>query len=339
MNISAIIPVYNAEKYLEKAVHSALQFDVVKEVILVEDASPDNALAICKALAAQETRVKLYQHPNLENKGAGASRNLGMEKATMEYIAFLDADDYFLPNRFDREIKHWNSKGGFEGMYSAIGVHFYTEVSRENFCEKFNIPPTAADQYLTTMKSGVAPQDLFLALNNVAGHQAEGYFSLDGLTLNRKKLVMHQLKFEESLRLHQDTVFIYQCAYYLLLRDGNVQQAVSIRGVHDENRITGSNPKKTYHTRFLMYQAFYDWAEQENITPVLLRYYYQKHYFQMRKGNLINKWVVYIKLIFGEKQFFKVKEARSIHYDLFQNNYLQKLYNAFYVRINRKLAN
>src|SRR5690606_16621737 len=95
VNISVIIHVYNAEKYLEKAVKSALKFDVVTEVILVEDRSPDNAYQICKDLASSNDRVKLYTHPNNENRGAGASRNLGLEKAIGNYIAFLDADDFY----------------------------------------------------------------------------------------------------------------------------------------------------------------------------------------------------------------------------------------------------
>src|SRR5690554_3354498 len=103
MNISVIIPVYNAELFLRKAVESALQFKEVKEVLLIEDGSPDNALSICKELTIEDNRVKLLQHPNNENRGAGASRNLGLKNASQDYIAFLDADDFFLPNRFEKD--------------------------------------------------------------------------------------------------------------------------------------------------------------------------------------------------------------------------------------------
>ena len=53
MNISIILPVYNAACFLEKAVDSALQFPEVKEVLLIEDCSPDNSLEICKKLVAK----------------------------------------------------------------------------------------------------------------------------------------------------------------------------------------------------------------------------------------------------------------------------------------------
>lgn len=97
MKISVIIPVYNAEEFVSQAVESALQFDEVHEVILVEDKSPDNALQVCTQLAEKHTRVRLYQHPDKGNHGAGPSRNLGIEKSTGDFIAFLDADDYFRP--------------------------------------------------------------------------------------------------------------------------------------------------------------------------------------------------------------------------------------------------
>src|SRR5687767_10956534 len=103
MKISVIIPVYNAEKYVTQAVESALQFEEVYEVILIEDKSPDNALEVCRQLAEKNDRVKLFQHPDKGNHGAGPTRNLGLENATGDFIAFLDADDYYLPNRFDAE--------------------------------------------------------------------------------------------------------------------------------------------------------------------------------------------------------------------------------------------
>ncbi len=92
MKISIIIPVYNAEKYLERAVKSALNQSETGEVILVEDDSPDNALELCMNLEEEYERVKLFRHPDGKNHGAGASRNLGIEKSDFDFIAFFDVD-------------------------------------------------------------------------------------------------------------------------------------------------------------------------------------------------------------------------------------------------------
>ncbi|MGX5685013.1 glycosyltransferase family 2 protein [Chryseobacterium cucumeris] len=127
MKISVImIPVFNAELYITKAVESALQFSEVFEVLLIEDRSPDNALEICKELAEKHMRVQFFQHPDKENHGAGASRNLGIENAAGDVIAFLDADDYFLPNRFDVEkelFKNPQIEGILKTQYRFTYMH------------------------------------------------------------------------------------------------------------------------------------------------------------------------------------------------------------------------
>ena len=106
LQISVIIPVYNAEKFIRRAVESAVILDVVKEIILVEDNSPDNALTICRKLEREYSKVLVFQHPDGQNRGAAASRNLGIIKASCELIAFLDADDFYLSNRFNAENKN-----------------------------------------------------------------------------------------------------------------------------------------------------------------------------------------------------------------------------------------
>ena len=103
MNISVIIPVYNAEKYIEKAVESVLQFQEVREVLLIDDGSLDRSLEICTSLKQKHPEIKVLTHPQRQNRGVSATRNLGIDKATQEFITFLDADDYWLPNRFDAE--------------------------------------------------------------------------------------------------------------------------------------------------------------------------------------------------------------------------------------------
>src|SRR5688572_18232560 len=100
--VSVIIPVYNAEKYLRNAVESAVNLEEVGEILLIEDNSPDNALQVCLQLEKEYDKVKVHRHPNGENRGAGESRNLGIKKSSFDYIAFLDADDWYLSNRFKR---------------------------------------------------------------------------------------------------------------------------------------------------------------------------------------------------------------------------------------------
>ena len=100
MKVSVIIPVFNAEKFIRKAVESVLDQSETGEILLIEDTSPDNSLKICQELEEKHDRVRLLRHDDLLNHGAGATRNLGIRNAKFDYVAFLDADDFYLKGRF-----------------------------------------------------------------------------------------------------------------------------------------------------------------------------------------------------------------------------------------------
>jgi glycosyltransferase involved in cell wall biosynthesis len=72
---------------------------------LDEDGSPNGGLETCQQLAQQYSKIKLLRHPNGCNMGPSASRNLGIKNAIFEYVAFLDADDYYIRNRFKKTIE------------------------------------------------------------------------------------------------------------------------------------------------------------------------------------------------------------------------------------------
>ena len=93
--VSVIIPVYNAEKWLTQCLTSVcIQTLSAIEIICINDGSHDNSLAILKKFGKQDTRFRIY---NCQNSGAANARNFGLERALGEYVAFLDADDYY-PN-------------------------------------------------------------------------------------------------------------------------------------------------------------------------------------------------------------------------------------------------
>ncbi|MBP7177346.1 MAG: glycosyltransferase family 2 protein, partial [Thermoclostridium sp.] len=131
LSVSIITPVYNAASYIVRAVESALAQPEVREVILVEDCSPDDSLAVCRQLACLYPQVKLFQHPGGVNRGAGPSRNLGIIKSTCPYIAFLDADDFYLPARFSAAQAVFEQHSDCDGVYDAVGMYYEDEASRE----------------------------------------------------------------------------------------------------------------------------------------------------------------------------------------------------------------
>lgn len=98
--LSVILPAYNAERYLEKAVRSVLdQAFSDWELILVDDGSRDGTGALCDRLAGEDSRVQVIHQ---ENGGLSAARNAGITAAAGEYLAFLDADDYLAPAAYEK---------------------------------------------------------------------------------------------------------------------------------------------------------------------------------------------------------------------------------------------
>jgi glycosyltransferase involved in cell wall biosynthesis len=98
---SVIIPAYNAEAFVAQAVRSALQQTERRiEVIVIDDASSDATAEVVSGLAAADPRVRLLR--NASNAGPGAARNVGFAAAQGDWIAVLDADDLFEPERIER---------------------------------------------------------------------------------------------------------------------------------------------------------------------------------------------------------------------------------------------
>lgn len=90
--ISIIVPVYNAEKYIRKCVDSILSQTFKDfELILVNDGSTDKSDSVCEKYAEYDNRVKVFHKPN---GGAGSARNFGLEKASGDWVMFVDADDW-----------------------------------------------------------------------------------------------------------------------------------------------------------------------------------------------------------------------------------------------------
>lgn len=96
--ISVIIPVYNAEKFIKKALFSILiQTFKNFEVICVDDGSTDNSLSIIKEVAKNDKRIRIFTQ---KNSGPAAARNVGLNNAKGEFVSFVDADDFIEPETY-----------------------------------------------------------------------------------------------------------------------------------------------------------------------------------------------------------------------------------------------
>ena len=104
--VSSIIIFLNAERFIEEAIESIFAQSYPKwELLLVDDGSTDRSRDIALNYARKYPgKVSYLEHPNHQNRGMSAARNLGLKHAQGEYIAFLDADDVWLPEKLEQQV-------------------------------------------------------------------------------------------------------------------------------------------------------------------------------------------------------------------------------------------
>src|SRR3954469_7760024 len=103
--VSVVLIFLNEERYLEEAVQSVRDQTMTDwEMILVDDGSTDGSTGLARDLAAKDERIRYVDHPGHENRGMSAPRNLGVSNGAAPYIAFLDSDDVWPPDRLAQQV-------------------------------------------------------------------------------------------------------------------------------------------------------------------------------------------------------------------------------------------
>jgi glycosyltransferase involved in cell wall biosynthesis len=208
--------------------------------------------------------IQLYGHPNGANRGAGASRNLGIRNATGDLICFLDADDYWLPGRLDEAVSILETNTSLDGVYSPAIYRFETQTDLENFK---NMSPL----FGTTQK--IASDQLFeKALNG------ETIFCTNGFIVRKNSLNNLKL-FNESLRRGQDMEMILRMAASLKLVGTHSKKPVAVIRRHKNNRWKPSAEKDELQVGLDVFQTLYQWSVQFDIcdryrTIIIKRYFF-----------------------------------------------------------------
>ncbi|MBW4602816.1 MAG: glycosyltransferase [Calothrix sp. FI2-JRJ7] len=116
--VSVIIPVYNAEKYVAATVDSVLSQTYQNfEILIIDDGSLDGSIEICRQF--KDSRIKIIHQAN---RGLPGARNTGIRHAQGDYIAFVDADDIWTPDKLEKHVKHLDNSPtvGISFCYSAF---------------------------------------------------------------------------------------------------------------------------------------------------------------------------------------------------------------------------
>lgn len=225
--ISVIIPVFNAERFIRRAIESAISQPEVAEIVVVDDGSTDSSVKIVNELASSSVkRIVVARHQDGANHGAGASRNLGISRAACCWIAFLDADDYYLPGRFVEDRRVLEADSSLDGAYDALGLD--VEDAAAGWWEK-----SGAYGGLVTMLRNFHPSELFSHMDPVG---VDGAFTTDTILVHRRLFDKTQSMFG-SLRFGEDTLLWMQMAAVGRLAPASLDKPVAMRGVHGGNSI------------------------------------------------------------------------------------------------------
>lgn len=118
--VSVIVPVYNVEKYIAQTIDSVLNQTYSNfELLIIDDESPDRSIEICQQF--DDPRIKIISQ---KNRGLAGARNTGIRHAKGDYLAFLDSDDLWLPEKLAQHVRHLES-------LPQVGVSF----SRSQFID------------------------------------------------------------------------------------------------------------------------------------------------------------------------------------------------------------
>lgn len=258
--ISVIIPTYNRGAFIKEAVDSVFaQTYKNTEVIIIDDGSTDNTKEI---IASYKDRV-YYQYKT--NSGITATRNKGLELATGKYVAFLDSDDVWLPNKLEEQLKIIE-KDENVGMVCSMME---------------NIDENGVSYH--TLKPKIKPGDTVetLILNGSA---------LTSTYLLRRNLLDKVGLFDRNVRIFEDLDLVLRFAE--VSKVVNIDQVLALYRYHNTN--VTQNENEVYYQRIIFAKKWFLRCKQEHLRAVLKGRI--RHYSFMCIKDLVKKGRI-IKLI------------------------------------------
>lgn len=250
--LSVIIPVYNAEKYLQRAMDSLVGQTVFPdmEIIAIDDGSNDKSGSILDNYACQYPNIYIYHIPN---GGVSNARNLGLAHASAEYIGFLDADDWVDADHFGKLL------AGIKNCEADIAACGFVIETNDGVIVKNDIPVVQADY------DGKTAVKAFLL----------GQIDVHAVTKLYRAELLWDIRFDSSLHYGEDRLFALSallaakkialvngcCYHYYLNSQSAMQQTVSERSF--ENLVVGN---KTIEYVKQTYPELVPYAECEDVS-------------------------------------------------------------------------
>lgn len=214
--ISVIIPIYKVEDYLSRCVDSIINQTYKNlEIILVDDASPDNCPAICDEYAKKDSRVKVIHK---KNGGLSDARNAGMKIAKGEYISFIDSDDWIDHRTYEITVK------AMEDTNSNIGAFGYISTNDDNEKSIYN-------DYYTILNSeqAISATADNVSVGTVVWNKVYKKFVLDDLEFRVGKYNEDEFFTFYALDKAKKIVYINAKLYFYFQRSSSIMGTYSLK--------------------------------------------------------------------------------------------------------------
>lgn len=265
MKLSVIIPFFNAEKYIDKCLDSIVNQTIGinnLEVILIDDASTDNSLAIVQEYVSKYSSLKIIK--NKINKGAGLSKNEGLKHVSCDYVTFVDADDFVSLNAFKYCLDNIESSDLliFNADFYDKDVNFL-EVHKANFKENkiiSDIHDFPELIFLTSTGGKVFNKSLFKYLN------------FSSKTYDDNLVAVNTILNASSIVLLKDATYFYRDNVNSITHDIKIKNVFdltsSIKELFDlDNDFVNLLAIKFIHD-VLFWIYYYEWSIEDEIAMV-----------------------------------------------------------------------
>ncbi|MDY6902826.1 MAG: glycosyltransferase family A protein [Cyanobacteriota bacterium] len=172
VNVTIVLPAYNASEYLAETLNSVLNQTYKDfELLVIDDGSTDNTRDIVRDFCQQDSRIRLISQ---ENQGVSVARNSGIKMARGKYIAFLDSDDLWLPNKLARHVEHLQANPNLGLSFARVEFVTFDGKSTGNYSNPRMVNISAKDLY--EENAAVTPSNAVInrtALEQVGGFDGE----------------------------------------------------------------------------------------------------------------------------------------------------------------------
>ncbi|NFO13452.1 glycosyltransferase family 2 protein [Clostridium botulinum] len=310
--ISIIMPVFNAEKYLEKSIQSVLNQTIKNfEFIIVNDNSTDKSENIIEQFVKDDSRIKYIKNVN---KGVSNARNLGIELSKGEYITFIDADDYIYSNALEQMYLYIKKEN------NDVCMAGYIEESL-NKKKKFELPYKDGKILNNSeVKLNIIPKMIAITKDDTDKNLIMG--SVWRLLIRRNIIEKNNIKFNSKVYLAEDLLFCIEVF-------SKANSVIIMKECYYNYMRYGNTVLERYRKNFLRESLFF-YSEYENLLKELNIFDYNRERFYTIKSSMYTTAISnyfrhdspknYKKIKLAIKEVIKIYELDQSIKELNMNN-------------------